>query len=137
VIRHRLARRHLPDLVDGTLPAGAADAVREHAAACARCERQLAELVLCDRLVAALPIGVAPFAAHAADRRLRRLASWAPPQPESRTRDGVEGLAMIAAAAALAGVVALAGVRHWLPAPGPAASGLIQVAYVMPASAPR
>jgi anti-sigma factor RsiW len=136
-MRHRLARRHLPDLVDGTLPPALADAVREHTAACARCERHLAELALCDRLVAALPIGVAAFAAPAADRRLYRLARWAPPLRVSRGRERLEGLAMAAAAAALAGVVALAGVSHWLPAPEPASSGTIQVAYVMPAGGPR
>jgi anti-sigma factor RsiW len=136
-MRHRLARRRLPELLDGTLAPAVADAVREHAAACARCERQLAELALCERLVAALPIGAAAFAAPAADRRLRRLARWAPPQPISRGRDRLEGLAMAAAAAALAGVIALAGMSRWLPAPGPDTSGLTQVAYVMPSGGPR
>jgi hypothetical protein len=136
-MRHRVARRHLPDLVGGGLPPAVAEAVREHAASCARCERHLAELELCERLVAALPLGAAPLSARAADRRLHRLALWAPPPPISRSREGIEGLALVAAAAAFAGVVALAGVSRWLPAPGPDTSGLIQVAYVMPSSGLR
>jgi anti-sigma factor RsiW len=135
-MRHRLARRHLSDLVDGALPPALAEAVRQHAHACARCERHLAELALCERLVAALPLGTT-FAAPAANRRLYRLARWAPPVPVSRSRDRIEGLAMAAAAAAFAGIVALAGVRHWLPAPGPDGSALIQVAYVVPSGGPR
>jgi anti-sigma factor RsiW len=136
-MRHRLARRHLPDLVDGSLPSALAEAVREHAAACARCERHLEQLERCERLVAALPLGVAALAAPVANRRLYRLARWAPPLPVSRSRDRIEGLAMVAAAATFAGIVALAGVSRWLPAPGPASSGVVQVAYVMPSSAAR
>jgi anti-sigma factor RsiW len=136
-MRHRVARRRLPELLDGALPGALAEAVREHAAGCARCERELAELALCERLVAALPLGAAPLSARAVDRRLHRLGRWAPPPPTSRGREGIEGLALIAAAAAFSGVVALAGVSRWLPAPGPDTSGLVQVAYVMPSSASR
>jgi len=96
------------------------------------------ELELCDRLVGRLPLGVVPRVVPSyGERRLERLARWgAPPPPYSRLWLGLEGVAVAAAAAALAGVVALAGTSRWIPGPEPAPSGLTQVAYVMPAGGP-
>lgn len=136
-MRHASARRHLPELLDGTLPPAFEQAVREHAARCAGCRRRLAELELCDRLVASLPLAVVPLAIvpAAGEPRLERLARWgAPPPhpPRSPLRAGLESLAVVAAAAAVAGVVAIAGMNRWLPSPEPTSSGLAQVAYVMP-----
>jgi anti-sigma factor RsiW len=136
-MRHEAARRHLPELLDGTLPDAVEQAVRAHAAGCARCSRHLAQLELCQRLVARLPLAVLPLAAAgASERRLVRLARWAGPEPRPQRNLGIESLAMAAAAAALAGVVALVGLRPWMPAPDPGPSGLTQVAYVMPAGFP-
>ena len=137
-MRHGPARRRLSQLLDGTLPPALEQAVRGHAARCGRCTRQLAELELCDGLVARLPLGVVPLVVPSyGDRRLERLARWgAPPSPHSRLWLGLEGVAVAAAAAALAGVVALASTNRWMPEPEPAPSGLTQVAYVMPAGAP-
>lgn len=137
-MRHGPARRCLSQLLDGTLPPAVEQAVRSHAARCGRCSRQLAELALCDRLVARLPLAVVPLAVPSSgERRLERLARWgAPTPPYSRLWLGLEGVAVAAAAAALAGVVALAGTSRWLPGPEPAPSGLTQVAYVMPAGGP-
>jgi hypothetical protein len=142
-MRHASARRHLPELLDGTLPFALERSVREHAALCGRCRRHLEELELCDRLVARLPLAVVPLAvtpaAAGSQPRLERLARWGAPPPHPRhspLRAGLESLAMVSAAAALAGVVAIAGMNRWVPAPEPAPSALIQVAYVMPAGAP-
>jgi anti-sigma factor RsiW len=140
-MRHASARRHLPELLDGTLPPEIERSVREHAALCGRCRRRLEELELCDRLVARLPLAVVPLAVApaAGEPRLERLARWGAPPPHPRhspLRAGFESLAVVAAAAALAGVVAIAGVNRWVPAPEPAPSGLTQVAYVMPAGGP-
>jgi anti-sigma factor RsiW len=136
-MRHAAARRHLPQLLDGTLAPARERAVREHAALCGRCRRHLQELELCDRLVARLPLAVLPIAVPTSgEPRLERLARWGAPPPHPRhspLRAGLESLAMVSAAAALAGVVAIAGMNRWVPAPEPPPSGLIQVAYVMPA----
>jgi anti-sigma factor RsiW len=134
-MRHGPARRRLPQLLDGTLPPALEHAVRSHAAHCDRCGRHLAELELCDRLVAELPLAVVPLVTPAVpELRLRRLARWGAPRPAPLRWLGLESVAAAAAAAAVAGVVAFAGATHWLPAPEP--SGLTQVAYVMPAGGP-
>ena len=139
-MRHASARRHIPELLDGTLPPALERAVRDHAELCGRCSQHLAELELCDRLVARLPLAVVPIAMPASgEPRLERLARWGAPPPHPRhspLRAGLESLAMVSAAAALAGVVAIAGMNRWVPAPEPAPSGLTQVAYVMPAGGP-
>jgi anti-sigma factor RsiW len=137
-MRHGAARRRLSQVLDGTLPRALEQAVRGHVAHCGRCSRRLAELELCDRLVARLPLAVVPLAVPSyGERRLEGLARWgAPPPPYSRLWLGLEGVAVAAAAAALAGVVVLAGTSRWIPGPEPAPSGLTQVAYVMPAGAP-
>lgn len=138
-MRHGPARRRIAQLLDGTLPDAAERAVREHAEGCARCARHLAELERCEQLVARLPLGVQHYAAAGfPERRLERLARWAGPHPTPRRRVGLENAALAAAAAALAGVVVLAGTTlRWAPAPDPGPTGLIQVAYVMPAGGPR
>ena len=134
-MRHGSARRRLSQLLDGTLPPALEQAVRSHAAHCGPCGRQLAELELCDRLVADLPLGVVPLGAPKyGELRLERLARWG--APPAHPRRWLEGVAVAAAAAALAGVVAIAGATRWVPAPEVAPSGLTQVAYVMPAGGP-
>jgi hypothetical protein len=136
-MRHGPARRLLPQLFDRTLPAALERSLRAHVTGCERCSRHLAELELCDRLVARLPLAVVPLVVPAAgDQRLERLARWALLRPSPRRVLAFEGFAMAAAAAALAGVVALAGVTRWVPSPAPASGGVIQVAYVMPAVGP-
>ena len=134
-MRHRAAWRALPQLLDATLEPACERAARAHLARCTRCARRLAELELCDDLVAELPLGVVPLVMSAAgERRLAGLARWAfrPPAVPSPWAP-LDGLAVAAAAAALAGVVALVGAQSWLPAPEPVPSGITQVAYVMPA----
>jgi anti-sigma factor RsiW len=136
-MRHGPARRLLPQLLDRTLPVALERALRIHTASCERCARHLAELELCDRLVARLPLAVVPLVVPAAgDQRLERLARWAFLRPSPRRVLALEGFALAAAAAALAGVVALAGVTRWVPAPAPASGGVIQIAYVMPGGGP-
>ena len=136
-MRHGAARRLLPQRFDRTLPPALEQALRTHTARCERCRRHLTELELCDRLVAHLPLAVVPLVVPAAgDQRLERLARWAFLRPSPQRVLALEGFAMAAAAAALAGVVVLAGVTGWLPAPAPASAGLIQVAYVMPGGGP-
>jgi anti-sigma factor RsiW len=131
-VRHHSAQRRLAQLLDRTLPPALDQAVRGHAAGCGRCARRLAELELCERLVASLPLAVVPLATpHASERRLERLARWGAPAPSLRWWLGLEGCA-VAAAGVLVGVIALAGVNHWVPAPEPTPSGLTQVAFVTP-----
>jgi len=136
-MRHASARRRLPQLLDGTLPAALEQAVLSHVADCGRCSRRLAELELCERLVARLPLAIVPLCGPASGRRLEGLARWGAPAPRLPGWAPIEGFAVAAAAAALAGVVALAGASHWLPAPEPPPFGLTQVAYVMPAAGPN
>jgi len=136
-MRHPAARRLLPQVLDGTLPVAREQEVRGHAARCRRCARVLAELELCDRLVMRLPLGVLPLAAAAAgERRLRSLARWDAAGRARPRWTGLEGLAVAAAAAALAGVVAFAGANRWVLAPEPSPAGITQVAYVMPGGGP-
>lgn len=134
-MRHRPARRLLAQLLDETLPAGVERQVRDHLGGCRRCQRALAELELCDHLVARLPHGLFRVVGPAAgEQRLEGLASWAfARRARERHRLAAEGFAAALAAGALAGVVAFAGAVGWVPAPAPGpASSLAQVAYVMP-----
>jgi hypothetical protein len=133
-MRHRAARRLLPEALDRTLPHALQRALDAHVERCERCRRHRAELELCDELVARLPLAVAVPAAG--DQRLERLARWAFLRPSPQRVVGLEGFAMAAAAAALAGVVVLAGVGRWVPDSPPAAAAITQVAYVMPAGGP-
>ncbi len=134
-MRHRAARHLVPQLLDHTLPGPLELLVREHAERCRRCGRRLAEFELCSRLVAQLPLGLMPFATSASgEERLAGLARW-DFQRRSRLREPLEGLAVVAAAAALAGVVALAGTVQWIPSAAKTESGVIQVAYVIPGPA--
>jgi anti-sigma factor RsiW len=138
-MRHRSARRLLPQLLDGTLPSASERGVREHAACCGRCRRDLADFELCDQLVTRLPHRIIPLIEPAlGERRLAGLASWAFPRPVPRRRWLVlEGLAAAAAAGALAGVVALAGAASWVPTPASTPGGYAQTAYVTPGLTPR
>lgn len=136
-MRHRSARRLLPQLLDRTLPPERERELRAHAAGCSRCEAHLAELELCDRLVARIPLALLPRAAEAGDeRRLRALARWAFPRrpAPSRLRAGMGAAALAATAATLAGVVALAGASSWVPTPEPGPDAATQVAFVVPAA---
>jgi len=130
-MRHRVAKSLLPQLLDRTLPGPLELAVRTHAGRCGRCSRRLAEFELCDQLVARLPFGVVPFAG---EERLTGLARWAL-EPPSLARERLEGLALAAAAAALAGVVALAGTSQWVPNAEKTTSAVTQVAFVIPGPA--
>lgn len=137
-MRHRSARRFLPQLLDGTLSVTIELGVRGHARSCGRCQRDLADFELCERLVARLPLGIIPLSETAAgERRLVGLASWAFPRPARRRWLALEGFAAAVAAGALAGVVALAGAASWLPRPAPAPGGYAQIAYVMPGATER
>ncbi len=134
-MRHRAAKQLVPQLLDHTLPGPLERLVREHAERCRRCGRRLAEFELCDRLVTQLPLGLMPLAASASgEERLAGLARWGL-ERRSPLREPLEGLALVAAAAALAGVVALAGTAQWVPSAERAESSVIQVAYVIPGSA--
>jgi len=132
-MRHRAARRLLSPYLDRALAPALERSLRTHVDGCARCARHLAELEQCERLVARLPLALVPLVAPATgERRLEGLARWAFLRPTPPRVVALEGFAMATAAAALATVVALAGVTSWLPAPAPAASSVTQVAYVMP-----
>lgn len=129
-MRHRSARHRLAQVLDGTLPPALEQTVRGHVRGCATCARHLAELELCDRLVASLPLAVVPRGLS--ERRLERLARWGAPAPSLLRWPGLEGVAVAAAAAALVAVIAL-GASRWVPSPAPAPAGLTQVAFVTPA----
>ena len=139
-MRHRSARRLLPQLLDWTLPSAIERTVREHARYCERCRRDLADFELCDQLVTRLPHRIIPLIEPAAgERRLAGLASWAflrPVVPRQRWLV-LEGLAAAAAVGAVAGVVALAGAASWVPTPAPTPGGYAQTAYVTPGLSTR
>jgi len=134
-MRHRAARRRLPELLDGTLPAPVEQAVREHVEQCAPCAQRLAEFEACERLLARLPGGVIPFAASpAGEQRLEGLARWTF-ERAPRRRAGPEVAALALAAAAIACVVVLTGTARWVPdAETTGAAAATQVAYVVPAA---
>jgi len=138
-MRHRPARRLLPQLLDETLSMGVEQGVRGHVAACRRCQRALAEFELCDRLVNRLPHGIfARIGPAAGEQRLAGLASWAFPRRVVPQRWlAAEGFAAVIAAGALAGALAFAGAESWQPAPPIGVSGLALVAYVMPEAVER
>ena len=82
---HWKARRLLPDLLDGTLPAPVEARLHEHMDDCRRCRRVFAELQESERLVGLLPASLVPLddsARTPADARLRALSRW----PRSRPR---------------------------------------------------
>ena len=134
-MRHRSARRFLPQLLDETLALGIERQLRAHLATCGRCQGVLAEFELCNQLVGRLPHGLFPVAGAAAgERRLAGLASWAFPRRVERPWRVAEGIAAAVAAGAVAGVLAFAGAARWLPTPAVGASSLAQVVYVMPAA---
>ncbi len=132
-MRHRAARRRLPQLLDHTLPAATERAVWAHVDACDGCRERLAEFEACARLLERLPAGLIPLSpTPAGDQRLARLARWGP-EPMASRSEAPETAALALVAAALACVVALAGARSsWVPLPDAAASGAVQVAYVLP-----
>jgi anti-sigma factor RsiW len=134
-MRHRAAKRRLPQLLDGTLPASLERAVRAHVEDCSACEQRLAEFEACERLLARLPSGVIPRAASPADeQRLAGLARWAFEPPPRRLRAGPEVAALALAAAAVACVVALTGSARWVPDTETTGVAATQVAYVVPAT---
>jgi anti-sigma factor RsiW len=131
-MRHRAARKRLSQLLDGTLPAPEERAVRAHLARCAACRVRLAEFEACERLLARLPGGVLPFmASPAGEQRLVGLARWSFERP-ARARAGPGVAALGVAAAAVACVVAIAGISSWVPRAENTAGAAIQVAYVLP-----
>jgi anti-sigma factor RsiW len=132
-MRHRAAWRQLPALLDGALAPALEEAVRGHAAGCARCARRLAEYEWCDELVGQLPLSVVPLEVSASgERRLRGLARWTVPHAAPPPHYGLQGLAAAAAAAVLVGVVTLGGTWRWVPPAEPAPTSLTQLAYVVP-----
>jgi hypothetical protein len=82
---HLRARRRLPDLVGGTLRGPVAAALQSHVRRCSRCQRILAELEACERLLAQLPPACVPLEAPGtASPRLATLSRWAGAPPPSR-----------------------------------------------------
>jgi len=59
-VRHGRARRLLPALPDGTLPAEVEAEVRGHLARCGRCWREMRELELSEALLRRLPRVLVP-----------------------------------------------------------------------------
>ena len=136
-MRHRAARRRLPQLLDGTLPAPFERAVRAHVRGCRACAERLAEFEACERLLVRLPCGVIPLTASAAgEQRLAGLARWAFAPPPRRLRAGPALAALAVAAAAVACVVALTGTARWVPDTETTGVATTQVAYVVPAAWP-
>jgi len=120
-MKHWKARRLLPELLDGTLPAPVEARLHSHVDDCRRCRRVFAELEESDRLLALLPTSLVPLEASAgtpADARLRALSRWAvPPTPTWQERVGFSALAAFAAAAMVAMTLSSAGwVSHAEPA---------------------
>ena len=132
-MRHRAARRRLPQLLDHTLPVATERVVWAHVDDCDECQERLAEYEACGRLLEQLPAGLIPLSATpAGDQRLVGLARWSPAVAVPRG-EGPETAALALAAAALACVFALAGARStWVPDAGSTASAGIHVAYVLP-----
>jgi anti-sigma factor RsiW len=134
-MRHFAARRRLPQLLDGTLPAPIELAVRAHVRRCAACAVRLAEFEACDRMLARLPSAVIPLAASAAgEQRLAGLARWAFEPRPAPGRAVPELAALAVAAAAVLCVVALTGTSRWVPDTETSGVAATQVAYVVPAS---
>jgi anti-sigma factor RsiW len=117
---HLRARRLLPALFDGTLPAPREAAVRAHAERCRRCRRVQAELEACEVLLGELPASLVPRdASPQAAARLGGLARWAPvPPPSLAERLGIPAVGAVAAGAMLALVLTQSGLVG-APAPGP------------------
>jgi anti-sigma factor RsiW len=134
-MRHFVARRRLPQLLDDTLPAPVERAVRAHVGRCAACAQRLAEFEACDGLLARLPAAVIPLAASpAGEQRLAGLARWAFEPPPVRLRAGPEVAALAVAAAAVFCVVALTGTARWIPDTETTGVAATQIAYVVPAA---
>ncbi|MEN8158458.1 MAG: zf-HC2 domain-containing protein [Myxococcota bacterium] len=130
-MRHRAARRRLPQLLDRTLAPERERAVWAHVDQCRDCRERLAEFEACGRLLERLPAGLIPLApTPAGEQRLAGLARWSPAPARG---EGPETAALAVAAAALACVLVLAGARStWVPLPDSVASAPIQMAYVLP-----
>lgn len=83
-MNHWLARRHLSEVLDGSLPAPVEARVRAHVRVCTRCRDVLHELAAVDRMLRRMPRRLLPTdAAPEAERRLAALARWAPPEVSS------------------------------------------------------
>ena len=113
-MKHREARKLLPTLLDGTLPAGREAALRAHVDECPRCRTTLDEHEATEQLLAQLPLALVPLEASvAADARLASLARWAA-APVLSWQECV-GLQAIGAFAAAMLVAAVISAGHWEP----------------------
>lgn len=131
MIRHRKARKLLPQILDGGLPPLTEALVRDHAERCGRCTRVLAEFEASERLLARLPRAIlADPEPERISARLHALARWAmDAEPSWRERLGATALGTVAAGMLVALVLSGQG---WLP-PNPADSGdATTIAAVMP-----
>ena len=98
-MRHRAARRRLPQLLDHTLAPETERAVRAHVGQCHDCRERLAEFEACGRLLERLPTSLIPLApTPAGEQRLVGLARWSPAPARG---EGPETAALAVAAAAL------------------------------------
>lgn len=122
-LSHEEAIELLPWLVNGSLPAGERDGVREHAASCVICRRELVQLEALNDSIAA---GAARAACAAPD--MRRINARIDAELErdrrggvllSKLRDWMQDPWLVAFAAQSLVLVVLVSV--WLPARGPEA----------------
>ncbi len=132
-MRHWRARRMLPDLLDGDLPADREAALQAHVERCGRCARRLRRFELADRLLARMPRAFFSLDAPAiAEARLGRLALWEPrPVPRGHSYGGTAAVCSLAAAAAV--MVFALGTLGWTPLVGDLGTSTV-VASVMPDS---
>ena len=130
-MNHFRAKRLLPQLLDGTLPASVEGAVRAHTEACISCATALDEFELCEELLGRLPATLVPSEpSAAAEGRLRSLARWAAdPEPSRAERVGVTALGTAVACAMLALVFSGQG---WLPPEPRDHAATTTLAAVMP-----
>ena len=133
-MNHFRARRLLPDLLDGVLPARTEAMVRAHASECPSCARALAEFEASEQLLGQLPISLlAVEDDELTTRRLESLARWAPdPIPTWRERLGMTAIGGFACAAFVMVMLSSAG---WLPVPEGQDQPPMTVAAVIPDSA--
>ncbi len=130
---HWKARRLLPQVLDGSLPARVEGEVRAHAGSCASCSRALEEFEACERLLAELPTSLVPLDVPEGHvDRLRALSRWvAPAQPSFGERLGMSALGAFAGAAML-GLVMTG--QSWAPANPDSLGPPLTLAGVLPVS---
>ncbi len=79
-MRHRRARAHLSDLIDGTLAPALEASLRAHLEDCRACRRELRELETAERLLGELPASLLSHAwTPAGEARLLALTRWSLP----------------------------------------------------------